>query len=151
MFGSKCTRAEYGEARNLFLNSGFRMSSNFLTPKAIANRMKAKGLQRLRWWCELCQKQCRDENGFKQHATSEGHLRNMQLYAHNPKKFQDQFSMEFKNNFLRELSRRHSTNRIKVKKKEEEDDKQESSSLCGGTNFSLFFSFFLRPTLFTLS
>jgi hypothetical protein len=33
----------------------------------IANRIKAKGLQKLRWYCQLCQKQCRDENGFKCH------------------------------------------------------------------------------------
>ena len=31
------------------------------TPKAIANRIKAKGLQKLRWYCQMCQKQCRDE------------------------------------------------------------------------------------------
>lgn len=33
----------------------------FLTPKAIGNRIKAKGLQKLRWYCQMCQKQCRDE------------------------------------------------------------------------------------------
>lgn len=33
----------------------------FLTPKAISNRIKAKGLQKLRWFCQMCQKQCRDE------------------------------------------------------------------------------------------
>ncbi len=33
----------------------------FLTPKAIANRIKSKGLQKLRWFCQMCQKQCRDE------------------------------------------------------------------------------------------
>ena len=33
----------------------------FLTPKAIANRIKSKGLQRLRCYCQMCQKQCRDE------------------------------------------------------------------------------------------
>ena len=38
---------------------------DFLTPKAIANRIKAKGLQKLRWYCEMCQKQCRDANGYK--------------------------------------------------------------------------------------
>ena len=32
-----------------------------LTPKAISNRIKAKGLQKLRWYCQMCQKQCRDE------------------------------------------------------------------------------------------
>ena len=35
------------------------------TPKAIANAQKSKGLQKLRFFCQLCQKQCRDENGFK--------------------------------------------------------------------------------------
>ncbi|GAB2282068.1 DNA/RNA-binding protein kin17 [Dionaea muscipula] len=41
----------------------FSMGKNeFLTPKAIANRIKAKGLQKLRWYCQMCQKQCRDEN-----------------------------------------------------------------------------------------
>lgn len=56
----------------------------FLTPKAIGNRIKAKGLQKLRWYCEMCQKQCRDENGFKCHQTSEGHLRQMRIFAENP-------------------------------------------------------------------
>lgn len=26
--------------------------------------MKSKGLQKLRWYCQLCNKQCRNENGF---------------------------------------------------------------------------------------
>lgn len=42
--------------------------ADFLSPKAISNRIKAKGLQKLRWYCQMCQKQCRDEvrslNGF---------------------------------------------------------------------------------------
>jgi hypothetical protein len=36
-------------------------NGGFLTPKAISNRIKAKGLQKLRWYCQSCQKQCRDE------------------------------------------------------------------------------------------
>ena len=38
----------------------------FLTPKAIANRIKSKGLQKLRWYCQMCQKQCRDEVNISQ-------------------------------------------------------------------------------------
>src|SRR5688500_7207864 len=26
---------------------------------------KAKGLQKLKWYCQMCQKQCRDENGYQ--------------------------------------------------------------------------------------
>ncbi|MGH0139488.1 UNVERIFIED_CONTAM: hypothetical protein FKN15_035765 [Acipenser sinensis] len=36
--------------------------AEFLLPKAIGNRIKSKGLQKLRWYCQMCQKQCRDEN-----------------------------------------------------------------------------------------
>jgi len=71
--------------------------------------VQAKGLQKLRWYCQarappragdcvhhslttpfstaslrpssqLCQKQCRDENGFKCHTTSEGHLRQVSVF-----------------------------------------------------------------------
>ena len=31
------------------------------TPKDIANRMKAKGLQKLKFYCQMCAKQCRGE------------------------------------------------------------------------------------------
>ena len=41
--------------------------NDFMSPKAIGNRIKAKGLSKLRWYCQLCSKQCRDENGFKCH------------------------------------------------------------------------------------
>ena len=40
------------------------------TPKWLANKMKSKGLQKLRWYCQMCEKQCRDENGFKCHTSS---------------------------------------------------------------------------------
>ena len=32
------------------------------TPKYLAKKVKSKGLQRLRWYCQVCQKQCRDAN-----------------------------------------------------------------------------------------
>lgn len=81
-------------------------------PKAIANRQKAKGLQRLRWYCQMCEKQCRDENGFKCHMSSEGHLRMMRVFAENPNHMLDQFSKEFEKTFLQILSHRHGTKRV---------------------------------------
>lgn len=44
----------------------------FLTPKAIANRIKSKGLQKLRWYCQMCQKQCRDEVKLKKKGQFKG-------------------------------------------------------------------------------
>lgn len=62
------------------------------TPKYLANKMKSKGLQKLRWYCQMCQKQCRDENGFKCHTTSESHQRQLLLFGENPHRFLDEFS-----------------------------------------------------------
>ncbi|KAL4659318.1 DNA/RNA-binding protein KIN17 [Arapaima gigas] len=86
--------------------------ADFLSPKAISNRIKAKGLQKLRWYCQMCQKQCRDENGFKCHCMSESHQRQLLLASENPIKFMDFFSQEFKNDFLELLRRRFGTKRV---------------------------------------
>ncbi|KAH8810162.1 domain of Kin17 curved DNA-binding protein-domain-containing protein [Flagelloscypha sp. PMI_526] len=82
------------------------------TPKAIANGMKSKGLQRLRWYCQVCEKQCRDENGFKCHAQSEAHLRQMLVVGENAGKHISNYSMEFQSAFVGMLSRRFGTKRV---------------------------------------
>ncbi|XP_010692202.1 KIN17-like protein [Beta vulgaris subsp. vulgaris] len=86
--------------------------NEFLTPKAIANRIKAKGLQKLRWYCQMCQKQCRDENGFKCHCMSESHQRQMQIFGENSDRIVDGFSEEFESQFLDHMKRSHRFSRI---------------------------------------
>ncbi|KAM9467768.1 DNA/RNA-binding protein KIN17-like [Clarias gariepinus] len=81
--------------------------ADFLSPKAISNRIKAKGLQKLRWYCQMCQKQCRDENGFKCHCMSKSHQRQLLLASENPNQFMDYFSDEFKSDFLKGTKRVH--------------------------------------------
>merc|ERR1711920_30294 len=73
----------------------------------MGNRMKAKGLQKLRWYCQLCGKQCRDENGFKCHQHSEGHKRMMMVFGESPGKFIDGYSEIFEKNFLEQLKISH--------------------------------------------
>ncbi|KAL1744986.1 domain of Kin17 curved DNA-binding protein-domain-containing protein [Schizophyllum fasciatum] len=82
------------------------------TPKYVANQMKSKGLQRLRWYCQVCEKQCRDENGFKCHAQSEAHLRQMLVVGEHAGKHIANFSAEFQSEFVRMLSRRFGTKRV---------------------------------------
>ncbi|XP_037089291.1 DNA/RNA-binding protein KIN17-like [Pollicipes pollicipes] len=82
------------------------------TPKWIANKAKAKGLQKLRWYCQMCQKQCRDENGFKCHTSSESHQRQLLLFAENPDQYLDSFSQEFEEGYLELLRRRFGTKRV---------------------------------------
>jgi len=74
--------------------------------------MKAKGLQKLRWYCQMCQKQCRDENGFKCHRMSDGHQRQMQLFTQDPNRFMDEFSQEFEHGFMHLMSHSYRSTRV---------------------------------------
>ena len=65
------------------------------TPKWIDNRMKSKGLNKLRWYCQMCAKTCRDQNGFKCHIMSEAHIRQLQMFNENPAAFVDKYSQDF--------------------------------------------------------
>jgi DNA/RNA-binding protein KIN17 len=82
------------------------------TPKDIANRIKAKGLQKLKFYCQMCQKQCRDQNGFKCHLTSESHLRQMKIFSGNATGIVDGMSKEFESSYMETLRRRHGTKRV---------------------------------------
>ncbi|KAF1970285.1 hypothetical protein BU23DRAFT_538274 [Bimuria novae-zelandiae CBS 107.79] len=75
--------------------------------KHLANQMKSKGLQRLRWWCEPCQKQCRDANGFKCHVQSESHVRQMHVVGENPQKYIQNYSGDFQRDFVSLLRTAH--------------------------------------------
>jgi hypothetical protein len=80
--------------------------------KDLANKSKAKGLGKLRFYCEMCQKQCRDENGFKCHTLGDAHLRQMALFSANSERFMDKFSTEFDGAFMELLRRRFGTRRV---------------------------------------
>ncbi|PNF42688.1 DNA/RNA-binding protein KIN17 [Cryptotermes secundus] len=82
------------------------------TPKYIANKIKAKGLQKLRWYCQMCEKQCRDENGFRCHMTSESHQRQLLLFADNADRYITNFSKEFERGFLEVLKHQFCTKRV---------------------------------------
>lgn len=70
------------------------------TPKEIAKRMKQKGLcclgamrvcvsnapaglNKLCFYCQVCEKSCRDANGYKCHLESEAHQRQILVFASN--------------------------------------------------------------------
>ncbi|KAF8427253.1 domain of Kin17 curved DNA-binding protein-domain-containing protein [Tirmania nivea] len=80
--------------------------------KHLSNKMKAKGLQRLRWYCQVCEKQCRDENGFKCHTQSESHVRQMLVVGENAKQHVDNYSNQFKSDFLSLLRTSHGEKKV---------------------------------------
>uniref|UniRef100_A0A914YBV2 DNA/RNA-binding protein Kin17 WH-like domain-containing protein n=1 Tax=Panagrolaimus superbus TaxID=310955 RepID=A0A914YBV2_9BILA len=82
--------------------------------KAIANKVKSKGLQKLKWFCQMCNKQCRDQNGFKCHLTSESHQRQLLLFAENQNSYLREFSREFESSFMRILRHQFGSKRIRA-------------------------------------
>jgi len=89
----------------------------FGTPKWISNKMKSKGLkglQKLRWYCQMCQKQCRDANGFKCHTMSESHQRQLLLFGDNPGKYLHSYSRDFEKAFNDILRRQYNEKRVQA-------------------------------------
>ncbi|RCI07456.1 hypothetical protein L249_4522 [Ophiocordyceps polyrhachis-furcata BCC 54312] len=82
--------------------------------KYLSNRLKSKGLQRLRWYCQVCEKQCRDANGFKMHTQSEGHVRQMLVVGEDPKKFINDYSNQFQRDFLQLLKTGHGEKQVHI-------------------------------------
>jgi DNA/RNA-binding protein KIN17 len=80
--------------------------------KDIGNRIKAKGLQKLKFFCQMCEKQCRDANGFKCHLTSESHLRQMKIFSDNAGGILDKYSKEFVTSYMQTLRLRHGTKKV---------------------------------------
>ena len=75
--------------------------------KAVSNHIKSKGLTRLRWYCQVCQKANRDANAMKMHCQSESHVRNMMIVSENQAAFLKQFSDEFVKDFVALLKTSH--------------------------------------------
>jgi DNA/RNA-binding protein KIN17 len=86
------------------------------TIKHLSNKMKSKGLQRLRWYCQPCEKQCRDENGYKCHVMSESHMRRMALVTDDPRKHIKNYSNQFKRDFLQLLKTAHGEKAVHMNK-----------------------------------
>ena len=60
----------------------------------------------------MCAKQCRDENGFRCHLTSESHRRQMALLGEAPDAMVDAFSADFEAGFVGLLRRTHPFSRV---------------------------------------
>ena len=60
----------------------------------------------------MCQKQCRDANGFKCHITSESHQRQLLLFGENPGRFLHGYSRDFQKDFNAILRRQYNQKRV---------------------------------------
>lgn len=88
------------------------------TAKYQSKKLKASGLQKLKFYCQLCEKQCRDANGFKNHLSSPSHQRKIKEISENGKgkSVIETYSDDFTKDFLRLLKINHGTKRINANK-----------------------------------
>jgi DNA/RNA-binding protein KIN17 len=69
---------------------------------------KSNRMGKLKYYCQMCNKQCWDANGLKNHSDSDSHKAQMKLYLENPLKYVEEFSEKFQEQFieaLRDLSK----------------------------------------------
>lgn len=83
--------------------------------KYLNNKLKSKGLQRLRWYCQVCEKQNRDENGFKCHVQSESHVRKIQAIGlEGSQRVISDYSRDFQRDFIQLLRTSHNTKPVHI-------------------------------------
>lgn len=87
--------------------------SEFGTASFLSKQMKARGLQKLKLYCQVCQKQCRDDNGFRSHIKSPSHLRKISTVT---QKDIEEYSSQFEKGFLRLMRISHGEKKIGANK-----------------------------------
>lgn len=92
--------------------------AEFGTAKYQSKQLKAAGLQRLRFYCQICEKQCRDQNGFKNHLQSPSHLGRISNLSKDGKgrSVIEDYLRLFEREFLRLLRINHGTKKINANK-----------------------------------
>ena len=87
------------------------------TAKYQAKKLKASGLQQLKFYCQLCHKQCRDANGYKNHLLSPSHKGRVEdMEQKGTKKVTEDFSRQFLNAFMTLLRISHGSKSVDANK-----------------------------------
>lgn len=86
------------------------------TAKYQSKQLKASGLQRLRFYCQICEKQCRDANGFKNHINSLSHQKKITSLKDGGSSIIEEYSSQFLNDFIKLLKINHGTKKINANK-----------------------------------
>ncbi|GMM29143.1 Rts2 protein [Martiniozyma asiatica (nom. inval.)] len=75
-----------------------------------AKQSRRRGLQKTKFYCQVCERQCMDENGFKCHIQSEVHMRNLKeklTSSGGSRNLIDDYSERFVKSFVSLLKRSH--------------------------------------------
>lgn len=78
------------------------------------------GLFRQKYYCQTCNRQCRDKDGFKCHLNSDTHRINTEKIALNPEMYINNFSQEFEKGYIDILRRFYNNVFVSVNKVNQE-------------------------------
>jgi hypothetical protein len=73
-------------------------------------------LFKLKFFCQICNKQLQDKDGFKCHLNSNYHKQNLEIVADNPKFYISSYSKEFETGYMDILKRNYSVNWVSANK-----------------------------------
>ena len=90
--------------------------ADVFSAKYQAKKLKASGLQKLKFYCQICEKQCRDANGFKNHINSLSHQNRITNLQDKGSSVIEDYSRRFLEDFLRLLRINHGTKSINANK-----------------------------------
>lgn len=92
--------------------------AEFGTAKYQSKKLRAAGLQKLKFYCQLCSKQCRDSNGFKNHLSSPLHIKKVSEIheSGDSSKLIETYSNKFEDEFIKLLRINHGTKFINANK-----------------------------------
>jgi DNA/RNA-binding protein KIN17 len=90
------------------------MGKKKLFHQSVKKIWKLTGPQKLKYFCQMCSKQCRDEHGFKAHCSSASHLQQMIEFASNPEAYISLHSDAFHSEFISLLESKYTTKRVEA-------------------------------------
>lgn len=88
------------------------------TAKYYSKQLKSLGLKKTKFYCQICEKQCNDLNGFRNHQSSPSHTKRVAKIVENNENNSiiNEFSEEMEKNFLSLLKMNHGTKWIEANK-----------------------------------
>ncbi|CAK89537.1 unnamed protein product (macronuclear) [Paramecium tetraurelia] len=99
-------------------------------------KQQATKTAKLKYFCQMCRKQCYDENGFRCHLNSGHHMKMMRLYNEDPDFYIEQFSQEFETAFMEILKEKYKDQKIGSNKVYEEMIRKVDHVHLNGTKWT---------------
>lgn len=100
-----------------------------------------KGLHKLKYFCQICNKQLKDRDGYKCHLNSAFHKQNIELVSQNPDYYINNYSQEFESGFLEILKRSYPNSLVSANKVYQEYIADKYSTHLNATKWTNLSSF----------